>query len=236
MSMRLLPKNEIQEAKATAKRQESDEGLRLAKRIDRLRETYAEEEASLEKFRVRTIAQIHEETTPLIEKADGLRKEIVSLEAKRKELLEPLDKEWAELAEAKKQFNHDLEEANQRTITIEERERAAKKAVKQASDALARAATRDEVSREKHKVAIEAEKKATKALKHAEKVENDALNLSAAMEAELTHRDMEAAARERGVTMKEATLREREAELASGWKLLEDRKALFEKRFTNPKR
>ena len=48
--MRLMKKSDITKANAQAKKREIDEGVKLAKRIDGLRETLADEEQSLEKF------------------------------------------------------------------------------------------------------------------------------------------------------------------------------------------
>ncbi len=235
MSMRLLPKNELNQAKAAEQKLKIEEGLKIAHRVDVVRQTLLAEEAGLEKFRRETMAKIHEETVRLLQKVEDLKGEVGQLETRRAEALKPLDNEWAALAEAKKQFNVDLQDLNEKSVVVAEREKQAAKAVKQASDALTRAATRDDVSREKLNEANAYHREAKRARKAALTVEAKAKALSEAMEAELTHRDMEAAARERSVTMKEATLNERETELAKGWALLEDRKALFEKRFIKPK-
>lgn len=236
MSMRLLPKSEIQQAKASAKKQEIDQGLKLAKRIDVTRETLAEEEAKLEKFRRETVAKINAETLEATRECDEARKERDQARTDRDVALKPLDKEWKEIAKAKKQLTHDTEEATNLLSTAQETDRQAKIAIKQAADALARAATKDEVARDSLATAAREREEARVALKDALEIRGTAAALATQAQQELLHRDEEAAMRERGLILREAHLKEGEADLAKGWKLLNDRKAAFERQITRTKK
>lgn len=91
--MKLLSKNEISIAKAKDRNLESQEGLKLAKRVDSLRETVSQEEASLQKFRNKTISQITNEISSEINKRDALKDEVSDLEQRRIAALIPLNKE-----------------------------------------------------------------------------------------------------------------------------------------------
>lgn len=94
--LRLLPKEEIQKKKADEKFREIQEGLKLAKRVDSLREIQSQEEASLAEFRKKTLESIHEETTAKAKERDSLISEVETLEKRKEEALQPLEDEWSE--------------------------------------------------------------------------------------------------------------------------------------------
>ena len=236
MVMRLLQKSDINKAKAVAQKMDIDEGAKLERRIDNLRSVLAEEEQSLKRFRTTAIAKIHEETKAAAQERDTILDEVRELRKERKELMQPLEKEWAELYKEQKRVAKESEETNSRTITAQEAERQAKKAVRQASNILAKAAQRDDLTREKLSEAVAAEREAKVVLANAKKIEAKAKQLSDDMTKELIHRDMDSASRERSITMKEANLKTGEAELAKGWALLEDRKQAFERQIKRLKK
>lgn len=78
--MRLLDKKEITADSALERKRQIDEGLRLAKRIDALRQTELEEQAKLGKFRTETLKILKEEVDMLQAKKKALLKEIETLE------------------------------------------------------------------------------------------------------------------------------------------------------------
>lgn len=77
--MKLLSKSDVQKAKSLDRQREIDEGLKLARRVDALREIAAAEESSLAKFRIETIAKIHDEISILAAKRDELQIEADSI-------------------------------------------------------------------------------------------------------------------------------------------------------------
>lgn len=101
MAMKLLPKKEIDKAKAENKRQEIDEGKKLIKQIEVIRQTRNDEEQSLERFRRETLISIKAELAPYEEKLNTLKKEVDEAKREREELLKPLELEWEEVNKVK---------------------------------------------------------------------------------------------------------------------------------------
>lgn len=232
MPIKLLPKSEVAKAQAAEQKRHIDEGVKLARRVDNLREVAAQEEASLERFRRETLAKIHVETAQAKEERDTVRKEVAELKEERKKLMRPLDKEWQEVERAKEEALKAKEAAREHEKAAKEDRDAARADVKRAQDLVARAETKDGVSRTRLQRAVKDGKEAERRLRNATTVESRALRLKEAVEKDLAHRDMECAARERGITMKEALLQEREAELEKGWRLLKDREDKFARTIT----
>lgn len=235
MSIRLLPKSEIAVAKASVRQKEIEEGSKLARSVDRIREVRAQEDEALQKFRRESIKKIHAEIQTYSIERDHLKTEVAKLKKERQEALKPLDRERAEIAKERERAAKECEAARIKSIEAQEAEKQAKKAVKQASDALARAATKDELAGSKLRRASNLEKEAEHTLDDAKKVRELAIQLELDVREELTHRDKEVAARELGCTMREANLKDGEAELAKGWALLEDRKATLERQIKRAK-
>ncbi len=233
--MKLLPKSEAQAATAAKQRQDIDAGVKLAKRVDATRETLLIEEKKLEEFRTRRVKEINDEITPLETELGALKTEVSALKRERIELQKPLDKEWAAVREAKKQATHDTANAHSLLATAQEADRQARQAVRKASDTLARALTKEERVRDSLVSAHSADKESKERLKNARKVENEAIRLVEEGEREFTTRDNAYALKEHGLILREANLIESEADLAKGWKLLNDRKAAFERRITRAK-
>lgn len=95
--MKLLAKSDIQKAKSLDRQREIDEGLRLAKKVDSLREITVNEEASLTKFRRETLASIAKEIFDITEKRDNLQGEVGNLENRKEQALIPLTRELGEI-------------------------------------------------------------------------------------------------------------------------------------------
>lgn len=86
MGTKLLPKQEIVLLKGAERKREIDEGLKLAKKIDLLRQTASEEEANLKKFREESLKVIKEEMSKIITERDGIIIEIVELKQQKNDL------------------------------------------------------------------------------------------------------------------------------------------------------
>ncbi len=92
--MKLLAKSEVTKAKSLDRQREVDEGMKLAKRVDTLREVALQEERSLTRYRTETVGKIQKEVTELGDKRDALLEEVRFLAARREELSAPLNEEW----------------------------------------------------------------------------------------------------------------------------------------------
>lgn len=155
MGMPLLKKSEIAQAKARDTQAAIAEGLKLAKRVDALREVSATEEQSLEQYRVETLSNISGQIRTEAEKRDLLKEEIKALEERRVLSLVPIiEREIAvtkkeEELENKAQYLQSLESSlSQRQMDVAKIENAtleklglAKVVHTQATNALAEAST-----------------------------------------------------------------------------------------------
>lgn len=233
--MRLLPKSEIAQRKADARKTEIDEGMRLARRVDALRETLANEEVSLAKFRNETVAMIHNEIKTEREKLTLIQAEVATLTVKREELLVPLDKEWQEV----KKHKEELEIYNNQLLSLEhslkEKEKEIEKLQAKIKKELNHAELMSTVARESLKEATDKNLQAEIELNITKKNRENAEKLYQEMTKELKQRDSDLATRERDCTIKETQLLERESALEKGWRLLEDRKATHERTITRLK-
>lgn len=102
--MKLLDKKSLSQQKANERKLEVEEGAKLARKVDALRETASKEELNLAKFRIEYIKTIQTEMSELIERRDSLRSTVDSLEERRKELLKPIDSELGKLKEKREEL------------------------------------------------------------------------------------------------------------------------------------
>lgn len=122
MRLKLLKKSEIVVLKSQEKQREMDAGLKLAEKVDTLRETRATEEESLRLFREKTIAGIHEETKVLVQEKTVLEHEVAQLKEDRARALVPLDQAFAQIEENEKRLETVDTELKERAFLLAERE------------------------------------------------------------------------------------------------------------------
>lgn len=221
--MKLLLKKDITQQKADELRRSISEGKRIASSVDRLRETRADEEASLQRFREETIRNIHEETTQAAKERDEVRQEVSKLKREREELQKPLDEEWSTVLEDREtnqkeadrlanwgvEFQKVAQDLDVRTRSLEdERERV--RSEREQSSRFFQDAIRDS---EEAKISNEVERKAAQ----------ETLRLKAVVERELAARDASVAASERRISIRDESQDRRELELNARETLLADR-------------
>lgn len=236
MPVRLLSKSDLAKAKTDAQRASVDEGVKIARRVDRLREVAAEEEASLERFRKERLKQIHEETSEAIKERDGLRSEVAELKKRREDLLRPIDKERRDAEDAIEALKEKEVVLARREAIVEESERRTEEASRQADAILEGAHRKDAASDERLQNAERANREAETVIDNARKMESEVLRIKSELELEFVRRDMELAARERDCEMREQSVRDSEGTLKKEWKLLKDRKAMFSRTITRNKK
>ena len=101
--MKLLERQSLNNDLQEQRRAQAEEGIRLAKRIDALRETLSTLEKQHQDFIESSRTTYQEAIGALERRKDELEKEIVRLEERRALLREPLDnEEWESLEEAQK--------------------------------------------------------------------------------------------------------------------------------------
>lgn len=89
--MKLLKKSDVNVLAGIEKKKQIDEGVKIATKIDVLRETLVNEEANFEKFRVNSLATLKAEIAPLAKEKENLVSEVEELKKTRQELLAPVD-------------------------------------------------------------------------------------------------------------------------------------------------
>lgn len=99
--MQLLSKSEINAKKASERKIEIDQGIILARKVDKLRETYSEEQAKLNAFRDGTVKVVQEKIDSLTKKVSELKDHLSALKKQRDELQKPLTNEWNQLNQEK---------------------------------------------------------------------------------------------------------------------------------------
>lgn len=90
--MELLKKSAIDTLKANERKREIDEGMKLASRVDKLRELASTEQTNLSKFRDTTMKAIRNEIDTEIAKKDALVRENTELREENARLKQVLEK------------------------------------------------------------------------------------------------------------------------------------------------
>ena len=125
--MKLLSKSEVVRAKSIERQQQIDEGLKLAKKVDSLREIVANEEEALNKFRTQTLEEIHQQITSKSKELEYLVSEVNDLEKRQKEALRPLNKEREEIQALRESVEESFRELREREVTLTQQERDVEK-------------------------------------------------------------------------------------------------------------
>lgn len=234
--IKLLTKREIDTKKSIERKSEIDEGVKLSRRVDSLREIQAEEQASLEKFRAETVAGIHKEIVQETNMRDTLHAEVVKLERRREDALRPLDKEKSELATLEKEAlvrNDVLTKREQRLFQNEViAQSVAEELVNEKKRSDDREARTRKLLVDAQNVSEQAEEERAESVNIREKATLFRENV----EKELRERDTQLASKERGITLKESALSLKEEELRIKEIQLTDMRATLERAFKRLKK
>lgn len=227
--MKLLEKKQIDAIKARESQRSVEEGLKIARKVDSLRETRAEEEASLEKYRRETLAEIHKQITYNVTTRDALYNEVVRLEKRREDALKPITEEMDILEKKRKDVDmaikeqKALEEVNTHTVTLlDARERCIIE--KERLVEVAKIVANDNLTDVQNK-----KREADIALENARKVLQKAQSDADIRREELDSRETAILQREERAAEKEAELRELEQSIGNELRLLQDRRAMMKK-------
>ena len=236
MTLRLLTKKEINSRKSDAQKQEIDEGVKLAKRVDGLRRTIADEELSLEKFRTKRVAEVHTEIQALEEKKGALEKVVEELERTRAQLLVPLDDKWEEVNKASERAQNALLEAENARSMVEAEELEIRKLRTKTEESHKYTVYCEEEADKNLKSATMELRKATELKEAAVRTNERAATLAAERQAELDveHKKLEEQAkkldeREQQIELGEKEIREEKIRLA-------DQRATLERAFNRIKK
>lgn len=97
MTVRLLPKSEIEKRKVAEAQVSMQEGLKVAERIDTLRETLASEETAFDSYRTTSLRDIQKEIDARFALREELDADLAQKRRERAALMLPLTEEWKEL-------------------------------------------------------------------------------------------------------------------------------------------
>lgn len=229
----ILPtKIDVSKAQANQRKIEIDNGVALARQIDSLRSTFAQERIAHETWKKSSIETLNRQLEGLQDGIDAKKREIVDLDEQRRKLLEPLNKEWE---------NVNAEKENVRELRLElfldqERHKENVNLLENSQNEIVKALKR----------AKQNEDKTEKALINVEELEESKQqayrqSLEYTNNQKLYHQsrqqDIENLAREYEVALKTIEIREqevkdKESELLERELLLKDRIAMHERNLT----
>lgn len=132
--MKLLSKRQTDIESNILKRNQIDEGVRIAKKVDVLRETLADLEGQRALFISNSKRELEKETEKLYKELEVLQAKIKKAQERRNVLLKPLNEEWEDVKSLKielkqnKDFISDkIYQLNERESQIEKTEKAIEK-------------------------------------------------------------------------------------------------------------
>lgn len=120
--MRLQPKKAVAADLATQRKAQIDEGVKIATKVDVLRETLVEEEGNLNRFRKETILTVQADIDRYIRTRDELRNEVANLDRRRSEAQIPLDAAWHVLRESQGKFSSEKLAWGEKSDMLNERQ------------------------------------------------------------------------------------------------------------------
>ncbi len=234
--MKLLPKSDILKLKQAEQKQAIDEGIKLAKRVDSLREVASIEEQKLEEFRTKTLREIQSEIEALTTTKGALEKEVSDLEERKRLALEPLDAEWKRLTDCEADLKRQTDEINAKLAELTTLEEQAKQSISEAENRVSHIQTMDQKATQ---LLIDADKKHTEA----QTALNEAIAEKYRIEEEvrqkeqnLTNRELGCINRENSIILKEQELEKERNSLLIERIRLEDRAKTLERAFIRLKK
>lgn len=234
--MRLLPKSEINIRQAQQKRAEIDEGVKLATRVDNLREIAAQEEASLASFRNTTLKAIAQEIKKAETERTQVLKEVIDLRKELAEGTKQLDTRRADLDTYQKsleRLEHDLTSRVSALKTLAAKLKEQSKQTKEHNDRLLYAhKVMGEIQNETKTAYQQAKDYLTEALQRQEKIST----LATSVEQELRTRDIAVASKERDLTIREEHFNKRKESLRIKELQLIDREQTLERQLNRLKK
>lgn len=121
--MKLLSKSSVRDQSMNQRKKEIDDGVFIATRVDKLRETLASLESQQKKFIESNQKTINDSLNNLFEKKASMEFEIKRLEKKREELLKPLDEEWDKVQSIQDDMTLKRAEIDAKLIDLETKKR-----------------------------------------------------------------------------------------------------------------
>lgn len=231
MPLRLLTKSQIATAQSIDKAREIQEGLKISKRVDGIRELKAKEESEFEKFRTETLSSIGREIETLNKTKEAIILEIRDFREEKRKGLRDVEQGLLSVTSFRAvldQRESYLKELEQRLLRKQDEINAT---LLSSKDELERSRTHKEESERLHLVAQNNHEASMFSLKAARKTEETTLLLKEALEKELSHRQQIIAQMEQDIIIKEKEIKNTKKELKTKEAQLLDREATVTRDF-----
>ena len=170
----MLPKSELVNLKAKEKSREIQEGVKIATRIDGLRELWAKTEQDFETYKTATLGAIQKEIDELIGKKDGLSDDLRKMQSKYDSLMPDLSIKRTELAQFEKKLFSWEKKLDKREETAGLMEIDVKEALDSAEEARVHAEDNERIARNILATANNKKQEAESTLSTARKVQEKA--------------------------------------------------------------
>lgn len=213
MAVKLLQKNELANLKAKEQAREVGEGIKIATRVDALRQTYSKTEQELEMYRNATLAEIQRQINALNEEKEDVMGKVKALQSKYDSMMPEISMKRTELSQFEKSlkgWEKKLEKREEKSLLEELDVAEAKKKAK-----LSLAVNQDN-ERITANLLIEAAEKSSIAhatMQRAKNVEEKAYSDKKDIEASLILREYSIKTKEDELLKKEMNLEAKEKEL-----------------------
>ena len=213
MSIKLLPKSELANLKAKEKTREVQEGVKIATRVDGLRELWSKTESDFEIYKTSTLSAIQKEIEALTNKRDKVYEELRQMQSKYDSLMPEIKFKRSELAQFEKSLTAWEKKLSKREDDAALLEIDVLEAKKKAEDAEMRSEENERISRN---LLIQSEQKkasAENALTTACTIHDKAYQDKKEIEAALELREISIKTKEKELLSKELSLTNFEKEL-----------------------
>lgn len=234
--MKLLDKKEVLQAKNLSRETEINEGAKLARKVDALRETVASEEKRLADFRLKTLENIRQEVGEVDKVRVALVGEIERLKREKLSIEEPSSEDW-------KKFEEKNEELiKQKQILQEERDVAERiynnlrRKDRELAQKEEKLVETEEVVSKTEKETTKDRQKITETLLKTQKAQSDIEEYTIRRLQEISLKESEITDKEIDLNNQKMNFKKREEEFGRRMALLIDREQTLEREIKRQKR
>lgn len=164
MAIRLLNKNEVAKAQSEDRAREINEGLKISRRVDSLRDLMAAEEQSLEKFRSESLSGITAQISTLVTQKEAISREVDDLRKEKVVGMRGVEEEKRKVLLLKEDIETREESLKQKSFEIQKLQSDVQALIIGSEDELKRARTRAQDAEALHEEAFHAKEEAARAL------------------------------------------------------------------------
>jgi hypothetical protein len=199
MPVRLLPKSEIAKLKSVERGREIEEGLKLSRRVDGLRELASNEESKLAKYRDATLAQIQKEIGELSLQKEKLWDEVRTLRDEKSAGMRDVEQQLLSVTSLRQSLDQRKAKLDDREQGIQTNQMALDLNVKNIVEEMGRSKMREEAALNLHKASEDEHEEARRTLENARLIEERAIAFRRETEQEVGERIGQVVAREQAV-------------------------------------